>query len=195
MLVKFINLTLAIALSSTVFLLLSTGCCSSELAGKSVAANRQLTIELHIPGKKHKPSSILDAEVVLRNIGKKALKVPMCSGEYKFLFFSFYLMTKYGYNYIVECPEAWFLQDEKPVRMVLLEPGKEHRVKLEKALDLGEFGSLRSWQHVTCYVAVTYSDYSQGHMPTYPEYGKNDPLVWKGAIISDFVRIEIENIE
>jgi hypothetical protein len=37
---------------------------------------------------------------------------------------------------------------------------------------------------------ATYRDHSYGHSPTYQEYGKNDPSVWKGIAIYASVTIK-----
>jgi hypothetical protein len=196
--VKFGNLLPGATLLCSTLLLLLAGCCTVEVSKKATRRNH-LAIELHIASRTYKPSDVLDAEVVFKNIGTKVLKFPMADPardkEAKFLFFDFVLLSELGHRYITRDADGWLNPDIKFVKMIPLHPGETYCVKLEKVLDLQEVTGLRSFESLTCDIFVVYRDHSFWHSHTNVEDGNDDPSVWKAAIISNSVPVEIENPE
>lgn len=149
----------------------------------------RLTIELRLSKEEYTVAESVDGEVVFRNNGKDDLKVPLIEGEEKMLFFDFLMLGDMGKGHLTRHGDGWSDPSVKPVKLVLLRPGATHTVKLKNLLSLQAFDAGVHEKEQYKLVAI-YRDHSYGHSPTYPEYGKQDPSVWKGIAISTPVVIK-----
>jgi hypothetical protein len=151
-------------------------------------AVERLTIELRLEKDHYNVTESVRAEVVLRNKGKDDLKVPLIDGADALLFFDFLIVGDQGQGYLSRHGGGWNDPSVKRVKLVHLRPGEAWRVKLEGIIPLRAFDA-GVHEKEKYLVQAIYRDYSYGHSATYPEYGKDDPAVWKGIAISAPVRI------
>jgi hypothetical protein len=151
-------------------------------------AVERLTIELRLEKDQYSVGESVRAEVVLRNKGKDNLKVPLIDGADALLFFDFLIIGDQGQGYLTRNGGGWNDPSEKQVKLVHLRPGETWKVKLEGILSLRAFDA-GVHEKEKYLVQAIYRDCTYGHSATYPEYGKDDPAVWKGIAISAPVRI------
>lgn len=150
---------------------------------------RQLAIELRLSKDAYSTSESVDATVIFRNSGRSELKLPMIEGEQKLLFFDFVAIGSMGTQFLTNHGQAWGDPYVKEVKLIQLAAGETHTVRLRNVLPFQAFdaGQFEGEQYK---VVAVYRDHSYGHSPTYPEFGKEDPAVWKGTVFSNPVTIK-----
>jgi hypothetical protein len=163
---------------------------SSSPTNKKAAQEKNLTIELRLPKSNYTTAESIDVDIVFRNDGNNDVKIPMCDGPAKNLFFDFLIVGDMGKGYLTDRGQGWGNPSVKPVKMINLMPGGSYSVHLEDVLPSQSYPGLGVHSDEGYKLLAIYRDHSYGHSPTYPEYGRNDPSVWKGIAFSQPVRID-----
>jgi len=148
-----------------------------------------LAIELRLAKEAYDTCESANATIVFRNQGKGLVKFPMVEGDLGILFFDFAIIGSMGTQFLTNHGQAWSDPSVKGVKLIQLSPGKTHTVRLRNVLPFEAFdaGQFRGEQFK---VVAVYRDHCYGHSPTYPEFGKKDPAVWKGILFSNPVTIK-----
>jgi len=148
-----------------------------------------LAIELRLAKEAYDTSESVNATIVFRNQSEGLVKFPMVEGDSAILFFDFVIVGNMGTQFLTNHGQAWSDPSVKEVKLIQLPPGRTRTILLRNVLPLQAFdaGQFRGEQFN---VVAIYRDHSYGHSPTYPEFGKNDPAVWKGILFSNPVTIK-----
>jgi len=143
-----------------------------------------LAIELRLAKEAYDTRESANATIVFRNKGKSPIKFPMIEGDLGILFFDFAIIGSMGTQFLTNHGQAWGDPSVKEVKLIQLASGKTHTVRLRNVLPFQAFdaGQFRGEQFK---VVAVYRDHSYGHSPTYPEFAKKDPAVWKGILFSN----------
>lgn len=167
------------------------GCVTG--ARQAAQAKHDIRLELRILKANVSPLDSLDVELVIRNDGKRNVKIPTAKGKEGALFFDFLVLSDAGHMHRVRRSVGWNDPEAKKVEMVLLAPKGTWRIVIEDAIKLRSIPELSAYKRLRCTILAIYRDHSYGHSPTYPEYRKDDPLVWKGTLISRPAVINVES--